>query len=172
MGKFYKNLFKRNIFYFLGVIILVGLLFFLKTNMENSVLSISQKHNILTTRYNSLRSLASLRSEFEKAKPYFSLLENILPPRDQLLVFSNELENLAKKSGLEFGFTFGEEKSASGKEPGYISFRLTLAGSYEGFASFLKSVESSRYFVNFSNVDIAKKGDGFSAILNGKVFFR
>jgi Tfp pilus assembly protein PilO len=172
MGKFYKNLFKRNVFYWLGILILVGLLFFLKTSLGNSVSEIAKKQDLLTARSSSLKSLATLREQFQQANPYFSLLENILPPRDQLLNFSKELESLAKKSELDFGFTFGEEKVSSGKQPGYISFRLTLTGTYNEFDGFLKSVEASRYFVDFSNVDMTKKGDTFSVIVNGKVFFR
>lgn len=163
---------EHNIWYISGILILTGILLFIYTDIQRSALTITQKNNMLATRSNSLSSLASLRGEFEKAKPYFSLLENILPPRDQLLSFSKELEGIAKKNNLEFGFTFGEEKLATSIEPGYIAFRVTVTGGYAGLTAFLRSLETGRYFIDAATVDSVKKGDGFSSIINGKVFFR
>lgn len=140
--------------------------------MESSVKKISSQYSTLTTRSNSLLSLATLRGEFVKANPYFSFLENILPPRDQLLSFSKELESIARKNNLEFSFSFGEEKLSSGKEPGQISFRLIVGGNYEDISDFLGGIETSRYFIDPTSVDLVKKGSGFSATINGKVFFR
>jgi len=172
VNKFYKNLFRRNALYISGILALAGLVLFIYMDIQASVLTITQKNNTLATRSNSLSSLAILRGEFEKAKPYFSLLENILPPRDQLLSFSKELEGIAKKNSLEFGFTFGEERLATPTEPGYIAFRATVTGTYAGLANFLRSLETGRYFIDVSTVDSVKKGDGFSNIINGRVFFR
>ncbi|MDO8442707.1 MAG: hypothetical protein Q7S81_00350 [bacterium] len=172
MNKFYKNLLKHNWLYISGILILAVLLFVLKINMQSSVAKISSQHSILATRSNSLLSLATLKGEFIKANPYFSLLENILPPRDQLLSFSKELEGIARKNNLEFNFNFGEEKLSSGTNPGQISFRAIVNGSYDGVSDFLKGVETSKYFIDPSSVDLVKKGAGFSATINGKVFFR
>lgn len=172
MNNFYKSLFKHNWLYISGIVILAALIFFLKFNMESSAKKINGQYDILATRSSSLLSLATLRGEFTKANPYFSFLENILPPRDQLLSFSKELEGIARKNNLEFNFNFGEEKLSSGKDPGQISFRAIVNGSYDGIYQFLKGMESSRYFIDPSNVDLSKKGETFSATINGKVFFR
>jgi len=172
MNKFYKNLLKHNWLYISGILILVVLALFLKGNLESSITKISTQHKTLATRSSSLLSLATLRGEFAKANPYFSFLENILPPRDQLLSFSNELENIARKNNLEFSFSFGEEKLSSGKDPGQISFRAIVNGSYKGISDFLNSIETSRYFIDPSSVDMVKRGSSFSATINGKVFFR
>ncbi len=172
MNKFYKNLLKHNWLYLFGILLSVILLFLLKINIESSAKKISEQYSALTARSNSLLSLATLRGEFIKANPYFSLLENILPPRDQLLSFSKELENIARKNNLEFSFNFGEEKVSSGNDPGQISFRAIVNGGYEGISEFLKGIESSRYFIDPSSVDLVKRGLVFTATINGKVFFR
>ena len=140
--------------------------------MESLVAKISLQHSTLATRSSSLLSLATLRGDLTKANPYFSFLENILPPRDQILTFESELKNIAKKNNLEFNFSFGEESNSSIKDPGQISFRAIVTGSYENISSFLNSIETSRYFIDPSNVDLVKKSSGFSATVNGKVFFR
>lgn len=140
--------------------------------MVSSVVKIKEQYSALVTRSNSLLSLATLRGEFAKANPYFSFLENVLPPRDQLLSFENELESIARKNNVEFNFNFGEEKESSGKDPGRVSFRATVAGSYENILNFLKGIESSKYFIDSSSIDLVKKGSIFSATVNGKVFFR
>lgn len=172
MNKFYKNLLKHNWLYISGILILAVLVFVLKINMETLMVKISDQYSTLATRSSSLLSLATLRGEFTKANPYFSFLENILPPRDQLLSFENELENIARKNNLEFNFNFGTEKESSGKDPGQVSFRATINGGYENIYNFLSGIESSRYFIDFSSIDLVKKGAGFSATINGKVFFR
>ena len=172
MNKFYKNLLKHNWLYISGILILAVLVFVLKINTESLITKISDQYSILATRSSSLLSLATLRGEFAKANPYFSFLENILPPRDQLLSFENELEGIARKNNLEFNFNFDEEKESSGKDPGQVSFRATASGGYENIYNFLNGMESSRYFIDFSSIDMVKKGLGFSATINGKVFFR
>jgi len=172
MNKFYKNLLKHNWLYISGIIVLAVLLFLLKIHMESSIEKINTQYRTLSARSNSLLSLATLRGDFTKANPYFSFLENILPPRDQLLSFSKELENIARKNNLEFNFNFGEEKPASGNNPGQIYFRAIVSGSYNDIYEFLKGTELSRYFIDPSSVDLIKKGSVFSATFNGKVFFR
>jgi len=172
MNNFYKNLLKHNWLYISGILILAVLLFVLKNDMESSVKKITLQHNTLATKSSSLFSLATLRGDLIKANPYFSFLENILPPRDQILSFENELKNIALKNNLEFNFNFGEEKPSSGKDPGQISFRAIINGSYDNILNFLNGIETSRYFIDPVNVDFIKKGSNFSATLSGKVFFR
>ncbi|MCL5017103.1 MAG: hypothetical protein M1155_00345 [Patescibacteria group bacterium] len=172
MNNFYKNLLKHNVFYLAGIIVLAIVLFFLFNNVQDSVSKIKVERAALIAKSSALSSLASLRGDFEKAKPYLTLLENILPPRDQLLIFSNELEGLAKQNNLGFGFTYGEEKQSSGNVPGSLAFKISLTGSYSGITNFLKSLETERYFIDIVNVDESRKGDDFSAIINGKVFVR
>lgn len=172
MKKFCKNLFKHNLFYLLSILILVGLLFFLRVDIKNTVLEINQKRDDLTMRSSSLSSAAELKADFKKASEYFSLLENILPSRDNLLLFSKELEYLAANNDLEFGLTFGKETLSKSQEPGSLYFRLVLVGGYDNFVSFLKDMEKGRYFIDFNNIDITKKGEVFTGIIQGMVFFR
>jgi Tfp pilus assembly protein PilO len=172
MNNFYKNLLKHNIFYLAGILALAALLFFIYTNIQDMVSKISQERTTLISKSNALSSLASLQGDFEKAKPYLSLLENILPQRDQLLIFSNELEGMAKQNSLDFGFTYGEEKPSTEFMPGSLAFKISLTGSYDGITNFLKSLETERYFIDIASVDESKKGDDFSAVINGKVFVR
>jgi len=172
MNRFYKNLLLHNWPYLLGIAVLFIVVFLLQLDLSSKLTKITTQHTTLASRANSLESLATLRGQSDKAAPYFSFLENILPPRDQLLSFSKEIENIARRGNLEFGFTFGEEKLSSGEQPGQIAFRILVAGSYEAVSTFLKDVETSRYFIDVTNIDMTKKGGGFSATINGKVFFR
>jgi Tfp pilus assembly protein PilO len=172
MNNFYKNLLKHNVFYLAGIAVLAVLLFFVYSNIQDSVSKIKIERNALASKSGALSSLASLQEDFEKAKPYLTLLENILPPRDQLLVFSNELSGIAKQNGLDFGFTYGEEKASTDTTPGSLNFKISVNGSYNGIAGFLRALETERYFIDIASVDESVKGDGFSAIINGKVFVR
>ena len=172
MNRFYKNLLKHNWPYFSGILVLLIAVFVLQMDLDKKLVEIKSQHAALASRTNSLESLATLRGQADKAAPYFSFLENILPPRDQLLSFSKEIEDIARKNNLEFGFTFGEEKLSSGTQPGQIAFRISATGSYVDVSNFIKSIETSRYFIDIINVDLTKKGSVYSALINGKVFFR
>ena len=172
MNNFSKNLLKRNTIYIIAILAVAGIMFLMAAVINGAVSGIDQKQLILNDRSNALQSLAVLRGQAEKANPYLSLLENIIPPHDQLLSFSKELEILANKNKLDFSFAFGEEKKSSGNEPGYISFKANLTGGYDGFTSFLKDIETSRYFVDVASVDLTRNADDFSAVINGRVFYR
>jgi Tfp pilus assembly protein PilO len=172
MKKFYRNLLKHNIFYLSGILVLAGLLFFLRVDIKNTVLEIDQKSSDLAMRSTSLSSAAELKADFKEASLHFSLLENILPSRDNLLLFSKELEDLAANNNLEFGLTFGAETLAKEREPGNLCFRMVLTGGYDDFVNFLKDMERGRYFVDFNNIDITKNDEIFSGIIQGMVFFR
>ncbi len=172
MNKFYKNLLTRNWAYLLGITILIVMVFLLQSDLDSKLSQIKLQHVTLASKSNSLESLAILRGQSDKAAPYFSFLENILPPRDQLLSFSKEIEDMARKNNLEFGFTFGQETIGSGDQPGKIDFKVLVTGPYESVSNFIKGVEGGRYFIDIVNVDLTKKGQGYSATISGKVFFR
>ena len=174
MNKFYKNLLKHNWIYMLGIVILVVSVLFLRSDLTSSVKEITKQYGTLTAKSSSLLSLVTLRGDLVKANPYFSFLERALPLKDQLLSFSDELEEMATKNSLEFNSQsiFVETKESTPKDPGYIVFRAAVTGDYVNIQKFLSNVESHRYFIDLTGVVLVKKAQAFSAIVSGRVFFR
>ncbi|MDD5547867.1 MAG: type 4a pilus biogenesis protein PilO [Candidatus Pacebacteria bacterium] len=169
---FHKALMTAVLPYLGVIIVVVVLIFWLKGDIKDKTNKISLlKANFLTLS-NSISSLSALRSEYELAKPHFSLLENILPSRDEVISFAKDTESYARKEQMGFGFSFGNETKSTVSEPGTIDFRMGIQASYPSLISFLKDIEKSRYLVNFTNFEATKKGFDYDVTINGQVFSR
>lgn len=169
----FQKLLLKNVGPYLGAIIILGIaLILIGGNISEQTIKISQQRLDLATKTQSIKSLASLRTDYELAKPHFDLLQNILPSKDEMISFLKDLESFARKNQLDFGSSFGSEVVSTASEPGQINFRASIQGSYDGFLNFLKLVDQSRYFVNFSNLELTENINGFNIIVNGKVFSR
>jgi len=148
----------------------LSLTIWLSGDLSRRAERIQNKKNEIASRSEKLGALAILKSDFESAKPYFSILDNILPTKDQLIRLPREFEDLAKANKINFGANFGEELASSEFAPGSIGFNFSITGSYDRITSFIKSAESGRYILDFGTFDISESGDGFKGALLGKVF--
>lgn len=156
-----------------GAILLISILIMLLGFDINSRTSnILEERKEILSRSTIAESLALLKSDAEKASPYTSILENTLPTKDQLIVFSRELDSLAKGRRLSFGFNFGKETASTVSEPGFNDFKAVISGPYAELVNFLKDIKKSRYLVKFTNVDIVENGKDFEMSVVGSVFFR
>lgn len=167
--------FKKQLLLKLGiglavVLILATLMFLLSFDISRRVRQIQNQRSEMVFRTQTIDALASLKSDFAKAKPYFSFLENILPQKDQLITFSKDLETLARQNKIDLGFSFGSEAPSSETEPGSLSFTLTAAGTFSDLLGFFKDINKSRYFVNFISIDLNKRDTVYTGNLSGRVF--
>ena len=124
----------------------------------------------LEIRLQSLNSLIALRAGSDRAARLLPKLQGALPSKDQLIYFSKYLETQAKKNNLVPSFLFESEVAGTESVPGMNSFSLTLTGKYADYLRFLKSLEDSDYYINFSSIDIAEKESAFEILVKGKVF--
>lgn len=156
-----------------GAALVISLLVvFLGFNISSRTGVILEERGEIASKATAMESLALLRSDSEKSGPYISILENILPTKDQLIIFSRDWDSLAKGRHLSFGFNFGKETAPTASEPGSNEFRAVVSGPYAELVNFLKDVKKSRYLVKFVNVDIIEKGKEFEMSISGSVFFR
>lgn len=151
-------------------VVILLLCLWLSSDISRRALLIQEKKNNLASRAEKLESLAALKSDFLSAKPYFSILENILPTKDQLIKFPRVLSDLARENKINFGTTFGEETKSTETSPGSIAFSLSVAGSYDKIVNFIKTAESGSYILSWSSIDIRDGGDGSRGVISGKVF--
>ncbi|MDD5431264.1 MAG: type 4a pilus biogenesis protein PilO [Candidatus Pacebacteria bacterium] len=172
LTNFQQMLIKVTAPYLGAILILIVVIFVVKGNINSNVKKINLDRTVINSQVESLKALADLRSEYEEASPNFSFLENILPSRDEILIFSKDMETLAKNDQLGFGFTFGSETKSTPVAPGSIAFRMAIQGPYSNLITFLKDVEKSRYLVDFVNFNLSKRGDSYDADISGLVFTR
>lgn len=154
------------------VVVFLTMIFWLSGDISERVVKIQNQQRELVARSISLESLSSLKSDAAAAKTLSSLLENILPLKDQLINFPKDMEEIARISGMDFGTSFGDEKSATESEPGYIAFVFTIGGNYEKIVNFMRQAEQSRYIIQWNNVDIAEKSSVYRGTISGRVFSR
>lgn len=172
MGNFHRRLF-FNIAITLGLLaFLGGLLAMVGFDIGNRTVKIQDLRLELIKRNRSISDLADLQRDFNKVSRYSSLLENVLPRRDQLFDFSKELEAAARRQKVGLGFIFSSEQASAEDVPGAAFFSLTLQGQLDNVMSFLKSMEIMRFITSFSSLDFTRQGDSVNASLNGVVYFQ
>lgn len=153
------------------ILITVILLLFLKGDISDRTMKIQNQRKDLASRLSIVESLAALRKDSVKAENLLTTLQNSLPTKDQLFGFSRALENSAKSNQLGFGFSFETEIAGTDSTPGINNFIFTVSGSYANFIRFLKSIETSNYFVDFNSFDLSQKGNNnYEIISRGNVF--
>ena len=153
-------------------IIFSSLIFWLKSDIGARALRVQVQQKELASRSISLNSLSTLKADAAKARAFSSLLENTLQLKDQLIHFPRDIEEVARRNGLEFGSSFGEERAATEIAPGYIGFLFTIGGDYDRIVNFLREVERGRYIVQWGSIDLAERDGAYRGSIAGKVFSR
>lgn len=145
----------------------IGLLFFLAWDIGRRAEATAAQRQQLADRAEELILYAKLQSQSVEAEPYLSVLQNVLPARDQLFIFPKEMENLAAQQGVGFGFNFSNETPQTNTGAGRIGFVITTEGSLLKIFNFIKSMEDSRFLIDFKNFDFT----GSTVNINGEVLF-
>ena len=119
----------------------------------------------LNAKTDELNKLAQLREEAKLAEPKLELLEDILPERDDLFTFAEDIEALGTEHDINATFNFGSENK------GNISYNLSAIGSYDEIINFVEIIGSEVPFMSISGIDVIILDNGYRAAISGKVFF-
>jgi len=167
--------FKKHLLIVIGIplgicVILVGAIIFFGFDIGKRAESTNEKRLTLISRLTIADSLASLKKDSEKMSGYYAILENILPKRDNLVLFPRDINAIGKQNNLDVNITLGQGAADGEKGFWQTNFKITGSGTLENFLKFIKTLESGQYLVNLESIDFGKEGDNFKALLNGKVF--
>lgn len=158
----------------LGLILVLGAtIFFLGTDIQKRAEKISLMRADLSFRTKAIESLAELRSDFDKSKPYEMQLKNMLPTRDQLVNFSRDFNVIANQNKINLNLSFqgGGQAASETATLQKTDFLITTQGSFSNLLNFLKATGKSRYFIKTNSLDLtAQGGDNFNITINGHVF--
>ncbi len=111
-----------------------------------------------------------LKSEYDRARLYEPVLAAILPKENQVFDFRNTVKNSAAQRTVELTFSFGTQDTAGGGKTAATNFQMTANGTYANLLAFLRDVERSPYFVQFTTVNISVGASGATASFSGKLF--
>lgn len=171
MNNFRQGLIKK-LLGVLGILsILIGGLIFFGWNINHRAQNIKNQRQELADRSEALSLFAHLQSQFSQAQPHFSILENVLPTRDQLFNFPKELEKMAVDEKIGFGFSFGSETFPSADQPGRVAFTISIQGPLYKLFKLIKDMEGSRFLINFQNFDFTREADNVRLLISGEVFY-
>lgn len=154
------------------VLILGGALWYMRSDISSRIEAIRSKELQIALRLRASGLLAALKREREEAKPFEPKLQSFLPPRDQLIAFSRDLERLARARSVGLGFGFGAETPATQDAAGTIGFTITVGGTPANILAYLEDIERSAFIIRIENVDLSGSGSIYSLASDGKVFFR
>lgn len=153
--------------------LIVALSFTLLRDIERRAGNIQDFQRTIASRANAVGTLASLRADAERARIYSSVLENILPTKDQLISFPKEFELIASKQHIRLAASFGNERAGTDAEPGAIAFTFKAQGTFPNILAFLSAAESSRYILQWNTFEFLRgKNDDYTAVISGLVFAR
>jgi Tfp pilus assembly protein PilO len=167
MTSFRQELTRKILITFLIILIPVGILVFLGSDISRRAESAMIGRQQLANKSEGLALFASLQNQSKEADAYITILQNVLPSRDQLFDFQREMERLAVQDGVGLGFSFQNETPATASEVGRAGFNLVVEGSLYKVLSFIKLVEEGRFLVNFKSFDFS----GAAVNISGEVLF-
>lgn len=168
MTNFKQELLKKLSIALLILIIPITGLIFLGMDIGRRAEAARIKRQSLADNSEELLLYATLQGQSSEVEPYISVLQNVLPIRDKLLEFQKEMEKLAVQAGVGFGFNFTKETPSSASAAGRMGFNIVTQGQISKIFSFIKSMENSRFLVNFGNFDFT----GTTANITGEVLFQ
>ena len=142
----------------------------LNTDINKHIDEIIAANQEFALRSQTFNLLSSSNTDLKRAQPLLETLQTILPSKDQLITFPDELQKSANGYGVSVGFSFGSETPSTATQPGNIKFTMTLAGSFTDIVQYLKFIEGHRYFIRLDSVDIRRETINFSLLTGGVIF--
>ena len=169
----FKEWLLKNLGIGIGVIVLLGgILFFLRVDLVSRVRAIESARQMLVSQKAAIESRGLLKSDLEKSGPYYNLINNVLPIKDELVNVPGDLDAIARAHRGSFGINLGAETAPTIASPGHIQFKMTATGSYQDVIRFLDSVKASRYLVKYLDIHVTQKGNVFEESVNGQIFYQ
>lgn len=143
---------------------------------NDTVLAIISDKTILQQQSTISEVLASLKKDLTAAKAYENAIDNLVPPKDQLVFgLSNWLGSQERLYGVKANFQFqGKEVESTDDTLGRVAFLMDVTGSVESVIAFLKDLEfnSSRFLMSFDSIEFVKVDPSYKVSVTGYAFFR
>ncbi len=120
------------------------------------------------------RDFADLTMSSKGTEVMMDKLNNALPTKDDIFEITRDISILAKQYNLGFNPPkfVGLEVNPTDAEQGYIKLEMTAQGGYTGVVRFIKDLETDRFFVKITNIDIVRQGFIYNAIISGELYFK
>lgn len=155
------------------IAVLTTAIIFMGLDIKSRAQEVSRLRADFNFRARAIESIAELRSDYEKSKPYAGEIKNILPTQDQLVNFSRDMNLIANQNKINLSLSLKGGGQLKTETPALQKndFSATAQGTLNSLINFLRAVKTSRYFIQMNSLDISKQGENtFSILINGQVF--
>jgi len=168
-----KGIFINIIFSGVIIMALAAALFFGGSSINKHSRQILEKREELLVKAAELNTFAVLKSQYDsRVKSDLDILYNFVPPKDQLINFSRDMQFLAGQSGVGLVFSFVGETAPSAESLGTVKFNLNLTGEFDKLLKFIQLLERFRYLIILDSVSFNNQDSKTQMTVNGQVYFR
>ena len=156
----------------LTAVLLIAIII-LTNNSSKKAEEIGRAKIEINAKNRALEILTILQSDSQKAAVYSNQIDSLLITKDQLINSKRDLSALAQENGMNLNLEFRDESPPTENELRKTNVVLNInsqTGGLMNFVNFLKALESSKYFLKFTNADLNMEGGRLSGTLNGQIF--
>lgn len=169
--EWYKQIAASVAGYIAVVMVLGGAVAWFAHDMTRRVAAIHEVRRAALLRSSSNEQGALLKTQADQAVRVTLWLQSLLPHTDRLINFPKESGVLARRHGLEFGFSFGAHVAGSDTAPGTLTFSLNGKGAAEQWLDFLREFETGQYLIGLDSLRMTSAdGKWYETAINGKIF--
>lgn len=120
-----------------------------------------------------IAKLAEFREASSEVEAAMADLQLIIPPRERLFSFPQNVERLAAGVGATADVNFvGRESPATESEAGSNIFTVTSKGNFDDTLKLISALEKRReFFVSLDSINMTRLEGQFNTVINGLVFF-
>lgn len=157
-----KHLKKILVLPVLLVLVMMGVIIFVFLSIKNKNEHISDLRNDLAFQVTKQQNMISMDQLVEKARPEISLIDNSIIAKDGDVAFIEDLEEIAKSSGLSIdieSLSFEENPVASSSSMTTLKVKANTKGSWLGTYKFLAQVEALPFRVKINNFAFINSSD-------------
>lgn len=159
-----------------SLVAFLGALYWVNNLLDSAVAAIVRDKTIIQQQSTISEVLASLKKDLPIAEAYESSIDNLVPPKDQLVFsLSNWLDSQERLYGVAASLQFqGKEVEATEDALGRVAFLMEVTGPVENVIAFLKDLEvnSTRFLMSFDSIEIVKSEVSYRISASGYAFFR
>lgn len=155
------------------VFALSAAIFNLGKDIDKNSAKVFELNKNVSSRSTNLTEIARLKAATADLGPLLNKLKRALPDEDALLIdLAGDINTIARRYELGYGagLKFGPTANVSTGLKS-TSFDMNVQGGYQNIIKFLGDVESSGRFIGFTNLDIAIKGNQYTAALSGIIYY-
>lgn len=177
MGDFKKSLIRVLIISSLAILILGGLLVYLRMEIGKKVVKIDEYKKELASRDDILNRIHNLEQEETISLSYLNQLQNALPTESEAVRFEGVLQDLANQNDLSLSFRFGELNEPKDSEPKSYNFNLLLSGTRPAILKWLAGFKDLSYRAHLEQIEFNQKTTEDSNLLYdvkilGRIYIR